>query len=173
MPRTVMWKMLRCCAGGGLALAMLGTSACTVVRPIERHHGYLAEREAFDSIELGKDTKATLTKKLGSPSSKGTFDPNVWYYISHQAKKFAFFDPNTVKRDILEVRFDKDGRVAALKRYDVDDSRQFAYVDRETPTRGKELSFWEQMFGNVGRGLPGGGGGQQQGPGPGRGPGRR
>lgn len=167
MARTMMWKVAKRCAGGGLALLMLGTSACTVVRPIERNHGYLAETKAFDSIEVGKDTKATLTQRLGSPSSKGTFDPNVWYYISHKEQRFAFFNPDTVKRDILEIRFDKNGRVAALKRYDVDDGRQFAYVDRETPTRGKELSFWEQMFGNVGRGLPGAAG-QQKTPGGGR-----
>ncbi|MFP3943822.1 MAG: outer membrane protein assembly factor BamE [Alphaproteobacteria bacterium] len=157
------------CAGGGLALALAGTAGCNVVSPVERHHGYLPEQKAFDSVEAGKDTKVSLTEKLGSPSTKGTFDPDVWYYISHQEKRFAFLNPDTVKRDILEVRFDKNGRVAALRRYDVKDSQNVAYVDRETPTRGKELSFWEQMFGNVGRGLPGGAGQQQQQPGGGGG----
>jgi outer membrane protein assembly factor BamE (lipoprotein component of BamABCDE complex) len=163
MPRLFMSKTLKLCAGGGLALALLGTTACKVVSPIERHHGYLAEKDAFEQIELGKDTKASLNQKLGSPSTRGTFDPNVWYYITQRDKRFAFFSPDTVQQDILEVRFDQDGRVAALKRYDVKDGNRIAYVNRETPTRGKELGFWEQMFGNVGRGLPGQAGQQQPG----------
>jgi len=163
-----MLNAVRRCAGGGLALLLLGTTACTVVSPIERNHGYLAEKDAFKTIEVGKDTKATLTQRLGSPSTRGTFDPNVWYYISHKEERFAFFNPDTIQRDILEVRFDQDGRVDALRRYDVSDSQRVAYVGRETPTRGKELSFWEQMFGNVGRGLPGGAGKQQQQPGGGQ-----
>lgn len=162
MTRSLLRTTSRLCAGGGLALALLGAAACTVVSPIERHHGYLAEKDAFKSIEVGKDTKATLTQRLGSPSTRGTFDPNVWYYISHRDKRFAFFDASTVQRDILEVRFDANDRVASLHRYDVKDGHRIAYVDRETPTRGKELGFWEQMFGNVGRGLPGGAGQKQQ-----------
>ncbi len=168
MARVNIIRTLRLCAGGGLALTLAGTASCSVVSPIERHHGYLAEKNAFDSVELGKDTKATLTQKLGSPSTKGTFDPNVWYYISHKEERFAFLNPDTVDQDILEVRFDNNGRVTALKRYDVKDGQNIAYVNRETPTRGKELSFWEQMFGNVGRGLPGGAGQKQQTPGGGR-----
>lgn len=140
----------------GLTALMLATTACsTFIRPVARNHGYREDKVKVEAIQIGKDTKASLSRKLGSPSSVGTFDPNVWYYISHTDKNFAFFETNTVRRDILEIKFDSAGKVAAINRYDVKDGHRIAYMDKETPTRGRELGFWEQMFGNVGRGLPG------------------
>jgi len=65
------------------------------------------------------------------------------------------------------VEFDPKGNVAGTRRYSLKDGRVVAWVSRETPTRGRELTFLEQMFGNFGRfsnvpaagkGGPGGGG---------------
>ena len=41
--------------------------------------------------------------------------------------------------------------VKEIKRYGLKDGKQIAFVDRETPTRGKEMTVLEQLFGNLGR----------------------
>ena len=41
--------------------------------------------------------------------------------------------------------------VEEVLEYDQNDGRVLNYASRETPTRGRELGLWEQIFGNVGR----------------------
>ena len=43
------------------------------------------------------------------------------------------------------------GRLTAIKKYDLSDSRDISMVSRITPTAGKEITVLEQIMGNVGR----------------------
>lgn len=56
-----------------------------------------------------------------------------------------------IDQQVVAIAFDKDGKVKDLKRYGMKDGRQIAFIQRETPTRGKELTVLEQLFGNFGR----------------------
>ena len=97
------------------------------------------------------------------------FDDDTWYYISATREYLAYLRPDTRERRVIAVRFDEDGSVAAVDEYGLEDGRVVALVERETPTRGRELSLIEQLLGNVGRlpseqfggeqNLPGGAGG--------------
>ena len=78
----------------------------------------------------------------------------------------------TRDRRIIAVSFDDTGVVDEVAEYSLDDGRLVSYASRETPTRGRELSFIEQILGNVGRlpteqfggeqNLPGGAGGPRR-----------
>ena len=125
------------------------------------------------SIDVGKDTKTTIQKKLGDPSTRSTFNGDAWYYISSVQKKIAFFDPTIESRSILEVHFNKAGKVDNLRHYGLRDGHVVAFQTRETPTRGRTLTFLQQLL-NATPGVPVGGGngvgGQQRNPGGGNGP---
>jgi hypothetical protein len=60
-----------------------------------------------------------------------------------------------------------------MKHYGLDEGHVIAFEDRTTPTRGRELTFLQQLF-NATPGVPGGYGSsqQEQNPGGGGGPGR-
>ena len=49
------------------------------------------------------------------------------------------------------IRFSEEDVVEEVLEYDQTDGRVINYASRETPTRGRELGLWEQIFGNVGR----------------------
>ncbi len=74
-----------------LPLAALASSGCT---PVISKRGYLPDPVAEASITIGKDTKTTIQKKLGDPSTRATFGGDSWYYISSIQKRVAFFDPH-------------------------------------------------------------------------------
>ena len=93
----------------------------------------------------------------------GTFDTNAWYYMTSQERSRAFFRPKTTIREVVAFKFDDSGSVTDVQTYTLADGMNIKMVSRETPTRGKELTFWEQLLGNVGQ-LPAGGVGGQQGP---------
>jgi outer membrane protein assembly factor BamE (lipoprotein component of BamABCDE complex) len=47
--------------------------------------------------------------------------------------------------------FTQDGKVENIVTYTKADGQQIELVSRVTPTAGNELSFFQQLFGNVGR----------------------
>ncbi len=144
-----------------LVFAVFSLQACVSVRS---SHGYVLERDQTElTAEIGLDSKESILAKYGEPSMIGTFDDNAWYYLNSLDTTRAFFNAKTKRRFIVGFRFDEEGVVTEKLTFDLSDSNNMKMVSRETPTRGKELNFWEQLLGNVGQ-LPAGIG-QEQTPG--------
>ena len=142
--------MFRRVAYAALAVSLLATGACT---PITVYSGFQAVDANPSDVKVGEDTKSTVMAKLGSPSATSTFDPNTWFYVSETSDRIAFYKPRTTKRDVTQVSFSQaDEKVSAVKAYTLKDGKVIAFNDRETPTRGRELSIIEQLLGNAGRG---------------------
>ena len=145
-----------------LTLTALLLIGCT---PVVNQRGYLPDPIAEASITDGIDTKTTVQDKLGDPSTRATFNADAWYYISSVQRQVAFFNPDTVKRSILAVYFDKDGKVTSMKHYGLKDGHVVAFETRTTPTLGREITFLQELF-SATPGVPlGGAGGGQGGPG--------
>jgi outer membrane protein assembly factor BamE (lipoprotein component of BamABCDE complex) len=150
-----------------LSFACALLMGCT---PVVNQRGYLQDADVEASIDIGTDTKTTIQQRLGYPSTQATFNADAWYYISSIEKQVAFFSPTIQSRAILAVYFDKDGKVADLKHYNLQDGHVVAFESRTTPTHGREITFLQQLF-NATPGVPGGGMNQQeQNPGGGGGP---
>jgi outer membrane protein assembly factor BamE (lipoprotein component of BamABCDE complex) len=128
--------------------ALLATSACTAV--IDRR-GFLPEDEAQTVVTPGTDTKTTILTRLGNPSQQGVFDQQVWYYMTATDSAQAFFKPKTIERRIIAVSFDDDDRVSDVRQYTLAEGRIVYYNKERTPTRGREVTFLEQILGSVGR----------------------
>lgn len=144
-------------------------SACT---PVVRRHGYAPEREALTDIAPERDTRSTVLARFGNPSTRSAFDDNTWYYITNVTQQLGYLRPEPNARSVTAVRFAPSGVVQAVDRYSLEDGRVVAFVDRTTPTRGRELTLIEQLLGNVGQlptesllgqeNLPGGAGGPRR-----------
>lgn len=131
-----------------LALCFLSLQACVSVRT---SHGYILEADQPAlTAEPGFDTKDSILAKYGEPSMIGTFDRNAWYYLHSTNQTRAFFKPKTSSRNVVAIHFNPEGEVNKLDTYTLADGEDIHIVKRETPTRGKELNFWEQLLGNVG-----------------------
>jgi outer membrane protein assembly factor BamE (lipoprotein component of BamABCDE complex) len=129
------------------AAALLTTAACA---PIRNVRGYIPDTEKVASVKIGEDTRDTVQDKLGTPSSSAAFGDPVWYYISSEDERYAFFQPDTTMRQILAVQFNEDGKVADMRRYGLEDGKVIDLVSRETPTRGREMSLLQSLFGGIG-----------------------
>lgn len=149
--------------------------AATACNPVLRTHGYIPTESAKpQAVQAEVDTKASVLSRLGNPSIEGTFneelETDTWYYINSVRERQAYLKPSTTERTITAISFDGDGAVTKVAEYGIEDGRYVNYKDRETPTRGRELSLLEQVFGTIGRlptdrilndgrNVPGGGGG--------------
>lgn len=147
-----------------LMVSALALSGCN---PILRTHGYVPTADAKpQEINPNTDTKATVLAALGSPSVEGTFDEvnesDTWYYINQVRERYAYLRPQIQEQNVTAVTFNADGQVTRVAEYGIEDRRIVNYSDRETPTRGRELSALEQIFGTIGRIPTDRLGGQQQ-----------
>jgi len=141
MNRTMLLRL------SALALfASLGACSTTAVR------GNITDPDAVAKIKVGQSRMEDVSGLLGTPSQVGTFDDKVWYYIGQRTERIAFLAPEVTERRVVVVVFDDKGLVTAVKTNDDPNSgTDVETVDRKTPTAGRELTFMEQLLGNVGR----------------------
>src|SRR5579884_3637775 len=129
-------------AGTAVALA-----ACA---PTVDNRGHLPDRDRLAEIHPGQTTKDQVVKILGTPSSTGIFDDKNWYYISRKTEQVAFFDKDVLDQQVYVVRFDDKGVVSGVDHKDLKDARLIEPAPGATPAPGRELTFIEQILGNVG-----------------------
>ena len=138
------------------------------------HRGYLAKPGAFSQVREGMP-KSEVEGILGSPSTTASvnYQGDSYYYISSTTEQSAFLNAKEVDRQIIAIRFDQNEQVASLGQYGLDDGKIIDINSRTTPTKGRELTMLQQLFGNIGK--PGAGGvivpGRTPGGEPGKGPG--
>ena len=98
---------------------------------------------------------------LGRPTFVGQFSPNDWYYFARDTKQLAFRNPRPTAQTILHIQFDNAGNVVAVNQRGLENVVQLSPEGDKTPTLGRETSFFEELFGNIGAvGAPGAGAGQ-------------
>ncbi len=130
-----------------LALIPLSVLALLIAcAPVISQRGYLPDPAGEASIKPGTDTKTTIQSRMGYASTTATFGNDSWYYISATEKQVAFFSPTVLKRQILAVYFDKANKVTGLRRFGLQDGNVISFEKRETPARGRELTFLQQLL---------------------------
>ena len=126
----------------------LGLAACT---PEVSTHGYRLDEATLTQLEPGRTSRDETLQLLGSPSSIATFDDRVWYYVTQRTERMSFYQEQVVDQQVIEITFDDGGVIRSIDRDNLEDAREVALVDRETPTSGSELSMLQQFLGNLGR----------------------
>jgi len=131
----------------GVSLALLA-GACS---PAIDNRGYVPDKEALERLKPGAQTRNDVADLLGTPSSVTPFSDSTWIYIQSKTSTLAFFQPRVLEQNVVVVDFDDAGIVQDVRRYALEDGKLVDPVSRTTPAPGKELSFLEQLVGNIGR----------------------
>ena len=135
------WAIILC----AVALVLSGCASRLDTR------GNLLDPEKVLEIQPGELTREEVVEILGSPSSITAFGSDTWYYIAQRTKTFAFFAPKVTERQVLVVKFAKDGKVTAVETVGLNRGQEIDPVERKTPTHGNKMTVLEQIVGNLGR----------------------
>ena len=135
------------------AIVVMGM-AVAACEPIRQTHGYVPADAYVERIRVGEDSRADVVAKIGRPSTTAAFEDDEWYYITRTTRTRAFFAPQTTDQKVMVLAFDADGTVRSIDRYGLEDGQVIDLVTRTTPTRGKRLTFIQQLLGNLGRFSP-------------------
>lgn len=144
-PTRTFARSLACAAA---VAALLAVGACA---PKVAQRGAMPDVDAIATIQPKKSTKQDVERTLGSPSSINMFGEETWMYIGETTEQEAFFDRKVDERSVLLITFDKEGVVEKVESHGMEASKDIQPVERTTPTVGKDLTFLEQMMGNLNR----------------------
>jgi outer membrane protein assembly factor BamE (lipoprotein component of BamABCDE complex) len=142
------------------ASLLLTMGACTRIKDVK---GYIADDQMIATLQPGVDNKSSVQKILGRPTMVSAVDPNRWYYVSQLTQQLAFLRPKPKSHQALAVSFDAKGNLVKTEKLGLDQIVTVNASGDKTPTRGKESSFWDNLFGDIGRySATGAGGGGPQ-----------
>ncbi|MDB5394582.1 MAG: outer membrane protein assembly factor BamE [Rhodospirillales bacterium] len=147
-------------AGFAFPLILAG---CT---PIIANRGNMLDEDRIAQVKTGSSSKNDVFEALGSPSVVSTFDDNTWYYVGQRTEREAFFKPEVTDRKLIAVQFDDTDHVHSVDRVGLDQAVDIEPLQQTTPAVGRDITFMEQLIGNIGR--PGSkkkkkGGGEEEG----------
>jgi outer membrane protein assembly factor BamE (lipoprotein component of BamABCDE complex) len=134
----------------GLVLAAMiggGLSGCAAE---VKNHGYAPDDELLAGITAGTDTRGSVRRKIGRPSTTGVFTESGWYYVATTVEHYMYYEPVVSDRRVVAVQFDASDVVAAVNVYGLEDGRIIDLQTRTTPTHGRELTILQQILGNLG-----------------------
>jgi outer membrane protein assembly factor BamE (lipoprotein component of BamABCDE complex) len=130
------------------AALILSLAACD---PNVETRGYLKDPDWKDQLKVGESSRDDALRVLGSPSAKNSFGNEIWYYINTKRESFAFFRPEVTDEDVTRLTFDNTGLLTGIDQFDKSHARDIDISSRTTPTEGHQMTFMEQLLGNLGR----------------------
>lgn len=140
--------------------AALALSACASIKD---RRGYLVDETLMSSVQPGIDNQVSVERMLGRPSYISQYGRKDWYYIATNTRQSAFSRPKAHEQLLVRIQFDEKGNVAAVERSGMEKVAQINPDGDKTPTLGRERTFLEDLFGNIGQvgaaGAGAGGGG--------------
>lgn len=112
--------------------------------------GNFIHAEDIGAITPYITTQFEVLNLLGTPTAKAVFDQNTWYYVGLKTEKKGFFDETITDRQVYKITFDDNDIVQSMVEVE-NDSVDVPLASRVTPTSGNDVTFLQQMLGNIGK----------------------
>ena len=118
-------------------------SACSL-KIVKKHHGVHFLKNKHDKLIVNKSNKNDILNLLGSPSTKSTFDNDVWIYLE---QKITSSELKTLGRkklllnDVLILDFNKRGILVKKEFLTMDDMNDYTMVEDNTQVLNRRTSF--------------------------------
>ena len=128
---------------------------------IKESRGYVVDQSLVNAVQPGIDNQRSVGATLGRPTFTSQYGNPTWYYVTSVTGRKPFVRPRIEQHSVLAIRFDAAGNVVSADRSGLDQVTYLSPEGDETPTLGRERSFFEDLFGNIGQvgagGAPAGG----------------
>jgi outer membrane protein assembly factor BamE (lipoprotein component of BamABCDE complex) len=118
--------------------------------------GNMVDPDLLQELVPGTSSRADVVALIGSPTTRATFEDDVWIYIGQKTQSRVGRTLGVRDQEVVVLTFDNSGILRDVKRLNEDDAKQVAMASGSTPSPGSEASFLQQLLGNVGRFSAGG-----------------
>jgi|TARA_B110001450_G_scaffold6963_1_gene7113 outer membrane protein assembly factor BamE (lipoprotein component of BamABCDE complex) len=118
-------------------------SACTL-KKVEKHHGVHFLNKKQEKLTVKKSNKNDILKLLGSPSTKSTFDNDLWVYIERKTDNSSltkFGSQKILINNVLLLEINSMGLLEKKEFLDVSDMRDLKITEQITENQYKKSTF--------------------------------
>ena len=126
-----------------IILFSLIVSNCSF-KKVVKHHGVPFLDKKQSSLIINKSNKNDIRKLLGSPSTTGKFDTDVWIYIERKQTQSELKNLGRMKiykNDVLVLEIDDYGILKKKEFFNKDDMEDIKVVEATTEAGFKRNSF--------------------------------
>ena len=111
---------------------------------VKNNHGVLSLNNKYNKIVIEKSNSNDILNLLGPPSTKSSFDTNIWIYIERKKTNQSIFKlgkQKIEKNNVLVLELDNKGIIAKKKIYNLDDMNDYKFVEKATQKDFSQNSF--------------------------------
>ena len=114
------------------------------MKPVVKHHGVPFLEKKQKSLVVNIANKNDIRKILGNPSTKSSFDNDIWIYIERKQTQSKIKNLGKMKifqNNVLVLEIDNYGILKKKKFYNKDDMQKLKMVEVTTEAGFKKNSF--------------------------------
>tara|TARA_B100001027_G_scaffold164856_1_gene117024 strand:+ start:459 stop:929 length:471 start_codon:yes stop_codon:yes gene_type:complete len=109
---------------------------------VDDHHGVYFIEKKMKKIQVNTTNRNDLIKIFGEPSTKSTFDNDVWIYIERKITNTHFFGKRElIVNNVLVLEIDQRGLLAKIDFYNIDDMKKISFDKDKTNISYRKRSF--------------------------------
>ena len=109
---------------------------------VDDHHGVYFLEKKKEKIQLNSTNRNDLLSILGEPSTKSSFDNDVWIYIERKITNTHFFGKRElIVNNVLVVEIDNQGLLAKMEFYSLNDMKEVSVNKNTTEANYKKRNF--------------------------------
>ena len=118
-------------------------SACTL-KKVEKHHGVHFLNKKQEKLTVNQSNKNDILELLGSPSTKSTFDNDLWIYIERKTDSVSltkFGNENIIVNNVLLLEINNMGLLAKKEFLDLTNMKELKFVEHTTENQYRKSTF--------------------------------
>ena len=126
-----------------LILLFVLLSSCSLNKVV-LHHGVHNLEKKQTKLKINYSNKNDIIKLIGPPSTKSTFDNDIYIYIERTtsgSKLIKLGKRELLKNDVLILEIDKTGILLSKKYYNKNDMKEINFDENETSVNYAKKSF--------------------------------
>jgi len=126
-----------------LILMLFFTLSCSLNK-VKNNHGVLSLENKISKIKINKSNKNDIINIFGPPSTKSTFDNNVWIYIERKKANRSIFmlgSKKIVKNNVAILEIDNKGILKKKEIYDLNKMNKYKFSENTTQNSYEKNSY--------------------------------
>ena len=112
-----------------------------------KNHGYIPSKSDLENLVIGKDTKQSVSKKIGLPATAGL--EGAYYYVRSTFNAPGFRSPQLVDRKVIVLSFDQRSKLKNIETFNVDNGKFVRLDYRVTETGLDNKNILQQIIGSI------------------------
>ena len=113
-----------------------------------KNYGYIPTKSELETLVIGKDSKDSVSKKIGLPATAGL--EGSFYYVRSTFNEQGLRSAQLINRTVVLLSFDKRNLLRNVETFSVDKKTVVRLDYRVTETGLENKNIFQQIVGSIG-----------------------